>query len=95
LPPGTFWAWGLGQQALFVVPAWQSVIVHQADTTAFLERWFALQLDEGLEAEAALERLVIGCILAGGADAFCREDRFILPREFDQLLSLISEARLH
>ncbi len=95
LPPGTFWAWGLGQQALFVIPAWRSVIVHQADTTAFVERWLALQTRDGLAAEAALERLVLGCILAGDAtDAFCREDRFILPREFDELLSLIVAARL-
>ncbi len=94
LPDGTFWAWGLGQQALFVIPAWQTVIVHQADTTAFLKRWIALR-QEGLESEAALEMLVVACLVAGdAADAFCREDRLILRREFDELLSLIVDARL-
>ncbi|WP_420346078.1 serine hydrolase domain-containing protein [Pelagibius sp.] len=94
LPPGTFWAWGLGQQALLVVPAWRSVIVHQADMQAFLTRFFQAVEEDGQAPEAALEMLALFCL--GPRDrqtAFCRDDRLILRHEFAQLVSLIAAAR--
>lgn len=94
LPEGSFWAWGLGQQALFVIPAWDSVIVHQSDTTAFRERFFALIREEGLAPPAALEKLVLSCHQAGGTPSdFCAHDRFILRREFAQLVKHVVAAR--
>ena len=62
LPEGSFWTWGLGQQALFVIPAWQTVIVHQSDTSEFIKRWFRLIEGDGVEPEAAFEQLALSCL---------------------------------
>lgn len=101
LPAGTFWAWGFGQQALFVVPAWRTVIVHQADMSAFMKTLRSTgdfrSLLEGGEggAEEAFEALALSCLKPlPGETQFCREDRFILRGEFDRLISLIAAARL-
>lgn len=94
LPAGSFWAWGLGQQALFVVPAWDSVVVHQSDTTEFRKRFFALVRGEGMAPPVALETLARSCHEpADSASEFCVLHRFILRREFSQLLSLVAAAR--
>jgi len=95
LPSGSFWAWGFGQQALFVIPAWQTVIVHQSDTAAFLQRFLTLVEEEELTPDAALEKVALSCLEPAGAQtAFCRHDRFILRREFSRLIELIVAARL-
>ncbi len=101
LPPGTFWAWGFGQQALFVVPAWRSVIVHQADMSAFMKHLRATENFRGSvgdgtgDAEDAFEKLALSCLKPlAGETQFCREDRFILRGEFDLLMFLIADARL-
>ena len=57
LPKGTYWAWGLGNQALFVVPSWQTVIVHQSDTGEFLKRFLPL-IASGKSGEAAIMELI-------------------------------------
>lgn len=94
LPTGSFWAWGLGNQGLFVVPAWRTVIVHQADTAEFRKRFFGLIERDGMAAEAALEELALSCLEpANRTSEFCVEHRFILRREFAELLSLIAQAR--
>ncbi|WP_422369052.1 serine hydrolase domain-containing protein [Pelagibius sp.] len=95
LPPGTFWAWGFGQQALFVVPAWRTVIVHQADMSAFMKNLRSSVGGGESDAEDAFEELALSCLKPlAGETQFCREDRFILRGEFDRLLSLIVAARL-
>lgn len=94
LPPGTFWAAGLGFQALFVVPAWRTVIVHQANTRPFLTRALAMAQAEKIGLGAAMEKLVEYCLAPANASTeFCRNDRFILRREFARLMSLIVQAR--
>ena len=94
LPSGTFWAAGLGFQALFVVPAWRTVIVHQANTRPFLLRALAMASEEKIGLGAAIEKLIQYCVdPANAATDFCRNDRFIVPREFAQLMSLIVQAR--
>ncbi|MDQ0316681.1 serine hydrolase domain-containing protein [Amorphus orientalis] len=94
LPEGSFFGWGLGQQAVFVVPVWDTVIVHQSDTTEFIKRWLNLQR-EGVDGDTALEQIVVECLQKGGpAIEFCREHRFTSRREFDGLISLIADARL-
>ena len=93
LPAGTYMAWGLGNQALFVIPAWDTVIVHQSDMTEFLKRYLAALADGG-EAEAVLEDLVVGCLRRRSRDdPFCVEDRFIGRREFAGLVETIVAAR--
>ncbi len=94
LPDGTFWAWGLGNQALFVVPAWDTVIVHQSDTSEFLKRYLPMIEDEGMEGEAALLQLLLSCREAEARKSeYCTEHRFISRREFDKLIALIAKAR--
>ena len=94
LPEGSFFAWGLGQQTVFVIPAWDTVIVHQSDTTDFIKRWLQRQ-QEGVDGDAALEEIVVGCLRKDAQPSeFCREHRFTSRREFDTLISLIADARL-
>ncbi|MEP3115519.1 serine hydrolase [Nisaea sp.] len=93
LPEGSFFAWGLGQQTVFVIPAWKTVIVHQSDTSEFLKRWLALQR-EGMDGNAALEKIVVDCYAKAGLNsAFCQEHRFTGRREFNRLIDLIVGAR--
>lgn len=93
LPPGTFWAWGFGNQALVVIPAWRTVIVHQADMTAFVRRLLKLIQEDGVEGEAALEQLLVFCIdPANRKSEFCVQHRFIRPRDFAALMDLIVKA---
>ena len=92
-PRGTYMAWGLGNQTLFVIPAWDTVIVHQSDMTAFLKRFLAALADGG-DAEEVLEDLVVGCLRRRNRDdPFCVEDRFIGRREFAGLVEAIVAAR--
>ena len=93
LPEGSFWALGFGQQALIVVPAWRTLIVHQADMTAFFQHFLGPIREQGVTPNAAQESLVLECLgdARNGSD-FCRDDRFILRREFRRLISLIVEA---
>jgi len=95
LPEGSFWAWGLGNQALFVVPAWDTVIVHQSDTTEFLKRFLSMTGVDGLEGEAAIEQLILSCLQPDKRKSeYCIEHRFISRREFESLIALIAKARL-
>jgi CubicO group peptidase (beta-lactamase class C family) len=94
LPEGSYFAWGLGQQSVFVIPAWNTVIVHQSDTTEFLKRWSELQR-QGVDGDSALEQIVLSCFEEEAlATEFCREHRFIGRREFDRLITAIAATRL-
>ncbi|POF28188.1 serine hydrolase domain-containing protein [Roseibium marinum] len=94
LPEGTFCAWGLGNQALMVIPRWNTVVVHQSDTTEFWKRFVPLVRDEGMTGEAAIEQLILSCREAAAREIeYCSEHRFITRREFDKLISLIVAAR--
>ncbi|AEF54395.1 serine hydrolase domain-containing protein [Marinomonas posidonica] len=94
LPTGSFWAWGLGNQAIFVIPEWETVIVHQSDTTEFLNRFMPM-IEEGQEAEAAIEQLVLSCVKRDNRKSeYCIEHRFTTRREFNTLISLIIHARI-
>jgi len=95
LPDGTFWAWGLGNQALIVIPPWDTVIVHQSDTAEFLKRFQPLIREEGMTGEAALMKLLRSCRRTSARDTrYCTEHRFISRGEFDRLVSLIVAARM-
>lgn len=94
LPAGTFWAAGLGFQALFVVPAWRTIIVHQANTRPFLNRALAMAREEKIGLGEAIDKLTQYCLdPANAATDFCRNDRFIVLRESTELMSLIIQAR--
>ncbi|TQV78365.1 serine hydrolase domain-containing protein [Denitrobaculum tricleocarpae] len=94
LPAASFWAWGFGQQALLIIPEWRSVIVHLSDTTEFRRRFFGLIQDDGLEPQAALEKLIVLCREPVEETAvFCAKDRFVSRSEFAELLRVIANAR--
>ena len=94
LPDGTFWAWGLGNQAVFVIPAWDTVIVHLADTTEFRERFFPA-VAMGEDAEKVLLRMIRNCRSRDNrASEYCVEHRFITRRDFERLIARIVDARL-
>lgn len=95
LPEGSFWGWGLGNQALFIIPAWDTVIVVQSDTTEFLKRFIPMMTEGDKSAENVLEELILSCIKRDARDSeYCIEHRFTTRREFDKLISTIQEARL-
>ncbi len=92
-PAGTFWAWGLGNQALIVIPAWDTVIVHMSDTSEFLKRFLAMAARDEQPAEGALEELILSCRLPQQRSSdYCVEHRFITRREFETLMSLVVDA---
>ncbi len=94
LPKGTFWAWGLGNQALIVIPEWNTVIIHQSDTTEFLKRFIPLISREKMTGEAAIIQLISSCRGAAARETeYCTEHRFITRREFNKLISLVVAAR--
>lgn len=95
LPPGSFWGAGLGRQALFVIPAWDTVIVHQSDTSEVLKRLRPVMRREGGDVEGALITLIRSCLQPGNRHSdFCREHGFIPGRAFDDLIRAIAAARL-
>ena len=94
LPKGTYWAWGLGNQALFVVPPWQTVIVHQSDTSEFLKRFLPL-IARGKSGETAIMELILACReSANRKSEYCIEHRFTTRTEFARLMALVVAARL-
>ena len=93
LPLGTFFAWGFGNQAAFVIPKWDTIVVHQADTKEAIRRWFGL-MGQGLESSAALEKLVVDCFRPDQVTSeFCIEHRLIGSREFARLIQKVVDAR--
>ena len=95
LPKGTFWAWGLGNQALFVIPAWDTVVVVQSDTTEFLKRFLPLIASDERTAESVLEELILSCIDPDDRDSeYCVEHRFTTRREFGKLIATLRDAHL-
>ena len=95
LPDGSYFALGIGRQTLFVVPDWDTVIVHQADTKAFWQKAIALANNTGMDPGEAIEKVALSCLEPSErATEFCREDRLILRREFNRLIELIVAARL-
>lgn len=95
LPEGTYWGWGLGNQALFVIPAWDTVIVVQSDTAEFLKRFIPMISGSEKTAESALEELILLCIDPSARESeFCMQHRFTTRREFEKLISIIRDARL-
>jgi len=95
LPGGTFWALGLGQQAVFVIPAWRTVIVHQSDTTEFFRRFLKMIRSTGTTPDVALDSLIRHCLdRANRSSDYCKKHRFILRGEFRRLILRIADARL-
>ena len=94
LPKRSFLAWGLGNQAVFVIPTWDTVIVHQSDTTEFIKRFIPMVTTDGLQAEEAIMQFIRSCKeRANRKTEYCVEHRFISGRDFRKLIALIGDAR--
>ncbi|MGI9475510.1 MAG: serine hydrolase domain-containing protein [Hyphomicrobiaceae bacterium] len=95
LPSGSFWAWGLGNQALFIVPAWRTVVVHLADTTEFIKRFIPKISNARTDANTVVENMILSCRKPDNRTTdYCIEHRFTTRREFGKLMSRIVGARL-
>ena len=74
-----------------MIPAWDSVIVHQSDTAEFLKRFVPL-LASG---DPALEDLILSCARSENRHSdYCIEHRFTTRRELETLIALIADARI-
>jgi len=94
LPKGSYWAWGLGNQAVMVIPEWKTVIVHQSDTTAFLERFLSQAKSEQTMEDSLLE-LILSCKRrANRTTEYCVEHRFTSRPEIDEPINRIADARV-
>ena len=94
LPEGSFWGLGFGSQALFVIPAWRTVVVHQADMSEFFSRFQKLVENDGIAPDDAFEQLALSCREPANRQTdFCVEHRFILRGELAELMKLIAQAR--
>lgn len=95
LPAGSYRAVGFNQQGIVVIPAWNTVIVHQADTAPLRLRLAETSERTGGSLAEALEDIIKTCQAPPAQDMrFCRQSRLILPGEFAALLRMIAAARL-
>lgn len=95
LPDGTFWAWGLANQAVFVIPGWRTVVVHQSDTAEAVRRGRDLMRTQGYSYEQAFEEMMTTCRDASRqASEFCVEHRPGIIEELQHLMTLIVKARI-
>lgn len=95
LPDGTFWAWGLGSQAVFVIPSWRTVVVHQSDTAEASRRGRDLMRTQGFSFKQAFDEIMTTCRAASKQTSeFCVEHRPGILAELEHLMTLIVQARL-
>lgn len=95
LPDGTFWAWGLANQAVFVIPGWRTVVVHQSDTAEAIRRGRDLMRTQGYSYKQAFEEMMTTCRAASNQSSeFCVEHRPGTLTELQHLVTLIVQARL-
>lgn len=95
LPDGTFWASGFGSQAVFVIPAWRTVVVHQADTAEAFRRGGELMRTNDLSLKQAYDEIARTCQAPSNRSTeFCIEHRLVTPTEFQHLMTMIVQARL-
>ncbi|KZK95096.1 hypothetical protein PsAD46_00866 [Pseudovibrio sp. Ad46] len=77
-----------------MIPEWNTIVIHQSDTTEFLKRFISLIHSEKMTGEEAIEQLILSCREAATRETeYCIEHRFISRREFKQLISLVVAAR--
>lgn len=103
IPKGTFLATGFAGQRVVVIPAWQTVVIHQVNTENYDEcfaTWaeenghpFVSIGDADGKTQEAFMIYLLRCILPERADCeVCRKCRFVSGKFFDRLLAKIIEA---
>jgi CubicO group peptidase (beta-lactamase class C family) len=98
IPEGSFWASGFCKQMVWVIPAWDSVIVHQFDTRPLIACALELIEEGGYSFKEAI-MYIYGCGKLGRlTTGFCkrcgRTGNFIDSKNIEKILSKIVEARI-
>jgi len=98
VPAGTYMAAGFAGQRLVVIPAWNTVIVHQVDTGPFFECCRKLIGEKGYSFKDAVVDLFVNCRYLGALSGrLCRECgwafNFLEGESFALIFFKILEAR--
>lgn len=77
-----------------MIPAWHTVVVHQADTAEAFRRGTELMRTLGLSLKQAYDEAYRTCeVPANQATAFCVEHRPVTLAELQHLMTLVVQAR--
>ena len=98
-PEGSFFASGFGSQRIFVIPAWDTVIVHQVDTSRIIGYLLELMKKRGYTFKEAAFYMLVECKKPEHSSSeFCRKsawaDNFINNINLVKILSEIFDARI-
>ena len=98
IPEGSFWASGFCKQMVWVIPAWDSVIVHQFDTRPLFACALELIEEGGYSFKEAI-MYINSCKKAErSSSGFCRRcgwtGNFIDSKNVEKIFSKIIEARI-
>jgi len=97
IPEGTYFGWGFGSQIVMVIPAWNTVIVHQFDTQYIKECVRALIEKEGYNFRQAVIYLYVCKFPLFSLNEYCREcgwaGNFLSDDNLVDILSKIIDAR--
>jgi len=97
IPEGTYFGWGFGSQNVFVIPAWDTVIVHQFDTQQIKQCVGELIEKEGYNFRQALIYLYVCKFPLFSLNEYCREygwaANFLSDDNLVKILSKILDAR--
>ena len=98
-PEGSFFASGFGSQRIFVIPAWDTVIVHQVDTSRIIGYLLELMKKRGYTFEEAAFHMLVDCKKPEHSSSeFCQKSAwagsFIKNINLVKILSEIFDARI-
>jgi CubicO group peptidase (beta-lactamase class C family) len=100
VPVGTYIATGFGSQRIVVIPAWNTVIVHQVDTRPFFKCCRELMSELGYGFKDAVTDIFVKCRYLGTlSGSFCRRCgwafNFVEGESFVRIFEKILEARIN
>ena len=97
IPEGTYFGWGFGSQIVMVIPAWETVIVHQFDTQYIQQCVRELIEKEGYNFRQAVIHLYVCKFPLFSLTEYCREcgwaSNFLSDNNLVNILSKIIDAR--
>jgi len=98
IPEGTYIARGFGSQVVVVIPAWETVIVHQFDTQQTIHYVKELMEKKGTNFKQAINYIYVCKFPLFSLNAFCRQcgwtANFLSDNNFVKIFSKIIEAHI-
>ena len=98
IPAGSFWASGFCKQMVWIVPAWNSVIVHQFDTRPLIACGIELMEESGYSFKETILEIRDCNKPERSTSGFCKKcgwiGNFIDTKKIQAILSKIFEARI-